>query len=68
MTTDEIKKYIWTIDYVRDEITDERDLWSSLGSAGLTFLDDLERFCRFASQMGAHDITEPMLEKYPEWI
>ena len=63
----EIERYNWTIDYVRDEMFNGRDLWSSLGSAGLTFLTDIKRFTSYASQQGALDITEPILEEHPEW-
>lgn len=64
----EIVKYNWTINYIRQEIATGRDLWSSLGSAGLTFLDDIKRFTHYASQVGAFDISEEIIKKYPEWI
>ena len=64
----EIIKYNWVIDYIRSEMATGRDLWASLGSAGLTFLSDIERFTNYASQVGALDISEPILEKYPQWI
>lgn len=58
----EIEKYQWTINYIRQEMATDRHIIACLGSAGLTFNSDIERFVKFASQVGALDITEPILE------
>jgi hypothetical protein len=58
----EIRRYNNVIDYIREEIKSDRDFWSSLFSAGLTFNDDIERFCHYASQVGALDISEEILK------
>lgn len=63
----EIKKYTWTIDYIRQELATDRHIIACLGSAGLTFNSDIERFTKFASQFGALDITEEIL-KYCNFI
>jgi len=64
----EIIKYNWTIAYIRDEVKNGRDFWASLGSAGLTSQDDIKRFCYYASQVDALDISEEILKKHPEYI
>jgi len=64
----EIKKYDWLIHYIRSEMKAGRDFWSSLFSGGLTFPDDIKRFCKYASQVGALDISEKILESHPGWI
>ncbi len=65
---EEIKKYNWLIDYIREEMETGRDFWASLFSGGLTFTEDIERFCHYASQIGALDISEEILKEHPEWI
>ena len=64
----EIEKYNWVIQYVRKEVLTGRDLWASLESAGLSFLDEIKRFAHYASQEGAFDISEPILKEHPEFI
>lgn len=64
----EIERYNNIITYVRGEVNSGRNLWASLGSAGLTFLDDIERFTKYASQVGALDLTEEILKEHPEFI
>lgn len=64
----EIVKYDNTIGYIRRETQTGRDFWSSLFSAGLTFTEDIERFCKYASQINASDISEPILKDHPEFV
>ena len=63
----EVEKYEWTIRYIREEMKTGRDFWASLGSAGLTFISDIKRFCRYTSQVGAYDLREMMLMEHPDW-
>jgi len=58
----EIEKYNCIIDYIRQEMSTDRHIIACLGSAGLTFNDDIERFVKYASQVGALDITEPIIK------
>lgn len=64
----QIKKYNWTIDYIREEMDDGKNFWAVLGSAGLTFQDDIRRFYDYALQVEALDISELIEKYYPEWI
>jgi len=58
----EIENYNSKIDYIRDEMATGRHIIACLGSAGLTFNDDIERFCKYASQVGALDISEAIIK------
>jgi hypothetical protein len=58
----EIKKYEWLIGYIRKERKNGRDFWSSLFDGGLTFVNDIQRFCDYALQVGALDISKEILE------
>ena len=64
----EIEKYNHLIDYIREEMETGRDFWASLGGGGLTFTEDIKRFCHYASQVGALDISEKILEEHQDWI
>lgn len=64
---EEIKKYNRLIDYIREEMETGRDFWSSLYSGGLTFIEDIKRFCHYASQIGALDISELILKEHPDF-
>lgn len=64
----ELKKYDWLIKYIRDEVKTGRNFWASLFSGGLTFISDIERFCNYASQVGALDISEEIIKEHPEFI
>ena len=60
----EIKKYNWLIDYIREEMETGRDFWASLFGGGLTFTEDIKRFCHYASQVGALDISEEIFNRH----
>jgi len=64
----EIEKYNQLIDYIREDMETGRDFWASLYGGELTFTDDIKRFCHYASQVGALDISKKILKKHPEWI
>ena len=42
------KKYDWAIDYIKSEVVRGRHIIASLGSAGYTFLDDIEMLANYA--------------------
>lgn len=58
----ETEKHDWNIKYIRQEMKTGRHIVACLGSAGLTFNDDVERFYKYASQAGAKDITNEMVK------
>ena len=64
----EIAKYDWTINYIREEMKCGRNFWASLGSAGLTFQDDIKRFCDYTRQVRALDIAEEILKEHLEYL
>jgi len=65
----EIERFNGAIRHIRESLEDDtHDFWSALFCSGLTFTEDIERFCNYASQMGAFDISEVILEKHPEFI
>lgn len=57
----ETEKYNWTIKYIREELKTDRHIWACLGSAGLTFNDDIERFKDYAVSIGANDIVKEII-------
>jgi hypothetical protein len=61
----EIERYKRDINYIREEMKEGRHIIACLGSRGLTFTSDIDRFCRYASQVGALDISEAILKHCP---
>lgn len=64
----EIETYNQVIDYIRRETRAGRNFWASLFDCGLTFTKDIKRFCYYASQVGALDISEEILKQHKGWI
>ena len=65
----EIQRFEGAINHIRESLADDtHDFWSALFCSGLTFQEDIKRFCGYASQVGVLDISEVILEKHPEWI
>lgn len=65
----EIGRFNGAINHIRESLQeDTHDFWSALFCSGLTFTEDIKRFTHYASQVGALDISEVILEKHPEWI
>lgn len=65
----EIRKFDSAINHIRESLAeDTHDFWSALFCSGLTFQEDIKRFCHYASQIGALDISEVILEKHKDWI
>ena len=58
----EIQNYNSKIEYIRSEMFTGRHIIACLGSAGLTFNSDVERFTKYASQVGALDVSEEILK------
>jgi len=56
----EIQKYNWSINYIREELSTDRHILACLGSAGLTFNDDVLEFFKYCLQVGAKDIIDEM--------
>jgi hypothetical protein len=48
----EIRKYEWAIPYIKKEIADGRHPIASLGSAGYTFISDINRLIDYAESIG----------------
>ncbi len=63
----DIENYNQKINYIRNEMADDRDFWASLFSSGLTFNDDIEKFCRYASAIEAFDISNEIIKEHPEY-
>ena len=61
-TKSEIKRFEWAIKYIRSELLTGRHILACLGSAGLTFNDDIERFEDYALQFGGKDVVEKIKE------
>lgn len=61
-TKRELKTFPNQIEYIRSEMKPGRHIIACLGSAGLTFNSDIERFTKYASQVGALDISEEILK------
>ena len=57
----EIEKYNWTIKYINEELKEDRHIIACLGSAGLTFNNDIERFVHYASHIDT-ELTHKILE------
>lgn len=49
------KKYDWAIKYIKDELKTDRHIIACLGSAGYTFLDDIEMLANYAYAIGDRD-------------
>ena len=58
----EIANYNQKIEYIRKELKTGRHIVACLGSAGLIFVDEIERFCSYAFQIGALDISEEIIK------
>jgi hypothetical protein len=64
----EIRKIDWAIQHIRESLGDDtHDFWSALFCSGFTFSNDIKRFYKYASQIGATDISEEILKKHPEY-
>ena len=50
-------KYKKTADYIREERKTGRHIWACLGSAGLTFVNDIADFCNWCDENGYKDIS-----------
>lgn len=48
----EVKRYEWAIPYIKKEIADGRHPIASLGSAGYTFISDINRLIDYAESIG----------------
>ena len=60
----EIRRFEGAINHIRESLKDDtHDFWSALFCSGLTFTEDINRFTHYASQVGALDISEIILEK-----
>jgi hypothetical protein len=46
------------IEYIKSEVADDRDVTSSLCSAGYTFLSDIERLAEYARLKGDIEFAE----------
>jgi ribosomal protein L24E len=44
ITEKQAEKYNWTIKYIKEELETGRHICACLGSAGLTFISDIEMF------------------------
>lgn len=45
-------KYNWAINYIKSELKTDRDISACLGSAGYTFLEDIEMLANYAYAIG----------------
>ena len=63
----EIRRYNFSIHCIREELASGRHIIACLGSAGITFNDDVERFYKYALQIKALDISEEII-KYCNFI
>jgi len=52
-----IKKYKQTAEYIREERKENRHIIACLGSAGITFLEDIVNFCNWCDENGYKDIS-----------
>jgi len=50
-TKAEIKRYSWAIPYIKKECADGRHPIASLGSAGYTFISDIDRLIEYAKHI-----------------
>jgi len=48
----EIKRFDWAEEYITDELKTDRHILACLGSAGITFTDDVERFKEYLNFKG----------------
>lgn len=48
----EVKRYSWAIPYIKKEIAEDRHPIAALGSAGYTFIDDIDRLVKYAESIG----------------
>ena len=55
-------RYDWAIKYIKDECAGGRHIWASLGSAGYTFLDDIEALKSYASSQGDYQFIKLLAE------
>jgi hypothetical protein len=58
----EINSFNSKINYIRKELATKRHIIACLGSAGLTFRDDIQRFYEYALQNEELDISEELIK------
>ena len=63
LTKSEITKMDWAISYIRAQLKTGRHIIACLGSAGITFADDVVRFKEYARDTGAQNIAG-LIDKY----
>lgn len=54
----ELKKYRWAEKYITDELKTDRHILACLGSAGLTFNDDIEKFKEYLKLKGNENLIK----------
>jgi len=59
----EIKKYEWSIKYIKSELKTGRHIIACLGSAGFTFLDDINRLVEYARSIGDSNFADLITKK-----
>ena len=55
-----IENYKWASAYIRKEYEDDRHILACLGSAGLTFVEDIERFLDWCWDNNYQDLCKAM--------
>lgn len=72
ITDKQAVKYNWAIKYIKKEIKGGRHICASLGSAGYTFLDDIEFLANYAYSIGEKnfykDITKKVIHRCPLYL
>ena len=55
-------RYDWAIKYIKDECSGGRHITASLGSAGYTFVEDIEALTEYASSQGDYQFIKLLTE------
>lgn len=58
----EIRRYEWAIPYIKKEVANGRHPIASLGSAGYTFISDINRLIDYAEFIGDKDFLSISFE------
>ena len=62
ITEKQADKYNWAIKYIKSECRGGRHIVASLGSAGYTFLDDIEMLANYAYNIGERKFSKRILK------
>ena len=55
ISENQVTKYNWSIKYIKSEVAGGRHITASLGSAGFTFLDDIDMLANYSYGIGDID-------------